>query len=530
MATPRTDLRTLILALALGACVITLANSLYSSYRVMRETLIQNALDANHAYSARVAASVNAFLLSAQSRLQYAAGKLSDRFTDIPALASEARRLQLEDDAFDSVLIVDSSGRILAGAPDSLRLDGMQLSTPSAQAALQERKPRVSPAFRSGSGNLIVFISAPIITRAGEFLGYIGGAIYVEKDGILHSLITKHFYLTDAQVYLVDSQRTLLFHTVSTRIGLKAGENKGIDNAFEGQDGSSRMTTGRGNDVLSGYAFIPAARWAVVSQQPVASVLAPLHVLMSRILKTATPIAVVGFLVIWGLAVLIARPLRRLAESTTDTGLIESADKIAHVRAWYFESNNIKQALLRSINSTQARVTGLELASQTDPLTGLANRRALDEALTDIQQKRMPVALVALDIDHFKRVNDTFGHDVGDLVLQHLARCIRDCSRSHDLPCRVGGEEFLVLLPDTSLSAAMDYAERLRKTVEGSAMPQVGRITISIGVTTWPRADQSLADAIKEADERMYEAKRGGRNRVVASLGEGKLERQELRL
>lgn len=127
MATPRTDLRTLILALALGACVITLANSLYSSYRVMRETLIQNALDANHAYSARVAASVNAFLLSAQSRLQYAAGKLSDRFTDIPALASEARRLQLEDDAFDSVLIVDSSGRILAGAPDSLRLDGMQL-------------------------------------------------------------------------------------------------------------------------------------------------------------------------------------------------------------------------------------------------------------------------------------------------------------------------------------------------------------------------------------------------------------------
>ncbi len=517
MASPRTDLRTLILGLTLGACAITLANSLYSAYRVMRETLIQNSLDANRAYSARVASSVNEFLSSAQSRLQYSASYLSEHLADINVVALEAKRLHLADSAFDSVLVVDAEGRVVSSAPDSLRIDGKLLSSIGSETALRERKPLVSSGYRSDAGNLIVFVSAPIFTLAGDYLGYIGGAIYLHKEGILQALITKHFFQSDSQVYVVDSQRTLLFHTARTLIGSKAGANSAIDTALNGRNGSARMTTGQGNDVFSGYAYIPNGHWAIVSQQPVTSVLAPLHVLMKRILVAAAPIAVIGFILLWVLAAFIARPLRQLADSTTDTGLIESADDIASVRAWYFESRHIKQALLRSIRSTRAKVTGLELASQTDPLTGLANRRGLDEMLADIQERKLPTALVVLDIDHFKHVNDTFGHAVGDLVLRQLALCLRECCRSHDLPCRVGGEEFLVLLPDTSLAAATKFAERLRRTVEGTDMPQAGRVTVSLGVTTWPRTGQSLLDAIKEADERMYEAKRGGRNRVVAS-------------
>jgi diguanylate cyclase (GGDEF)-like protein len=119
-----------------------------------------------------------------------------------------------------------------------------------------------------------------------------------------------------------------------------------------------------------------------------------------------------------------------------------------------------------------------------------------------------------LDIDHFKRVNDTYGHDIGDLVLVKLSEIIRSCSRDGDYSCRLGGEEFLVLLPNVSLSAAAEFAERLRGTVASSTIDVVGSITVSLGVAHWPGSADEISDALKIADEEMYRAKQQGRNRV----------------
>ncbi|MDH1255428.1 GGDEF domain-containing protein, partial [Comamonas thiooxydans] len=152
---------------------------------------------------------------------------------------------------------------------------------------------------------------------------------------------------------------------------------------------------------------------------------------------------------------------------------------------------------------------------KTDPLTKLGNRRSLEAALQKLEASSQIFSVVSIDIDHFKKVNDTFGHDAGDIVLRDLAKQMKSVSRTDDLPCRVGGEEFLIVLPRTSETTAVQVAERLRKQVEAAVFEGVGHITISLGVASWPNSSSDIPTVIKYADEMLYKAKREGRNRVA---------------
>ena len=164
----------------------------------------------------------------------------------------------------------------------------------------------------------------------------------------------------------------------------------------------------------------------------------------------------------------------------------------------------------------------IELAV-TDPLTGLYNRRYLETHLTSLIDhfinRGKSLAVLALDVDFFKPINDTYGHDAGDKVLQELAARIRENTRSIDLCCRTGGEEFVLVLPSTNMAAAHVIAERLRKSIASkvfTAGPVGGiPVTISIGVATLSSAEDTLETLLKRADSALYAAKREGRNRVV---------------
>lgn len=166
----------------------------------------------------------------------------------------------------------------------------------------------------------------------------------------------------------------------------------------------------------------------------------------------------------------------------------------------------------------------LELAV-TDQLTGLHNRRYMTGQLGALVQRASrggdPVAALMIDIDHFKKINDSFGHDIGDEVLREFAVRLASNVRAIDLPCRYGGEEFTVIMPDTKLADAERIAERIRLHVAGSPFRVAGgeellTVTISIGVAaTLGEGDTSEA-LIKRADEAVYEAKASGRNRVIA--------------
>ena len=176
--------------------------------------------------------------------------------------------------------------------------------------------------------------------------------------------------------------------------------------------------------------------------------------------------------------------------------------------------------LVRDITGRKQRERRLVSLASTDSLTGLPNRRsflaALETAIAaPVDPVKRPGVLLMLDIDHFKRVNDTFGHPVGDLVLKHLADVIGKVLRRDDMAGRLGGEEFAILLPGATAESAFGLAERLRRAVctsplDTAAGPILVSISIGLGVFDGATADTLLA----RADEALYEAKEGGRNRV----------------
>ena len=166
----------------------------------------------------------------------------------------------------------------------------------------------------------------------------------------------------------------------------------------------------------------------------------------------------------------------------------------------------------------------LEMAI-TDQLTGLHNRRYmsrhLDTLLGNAKRNERPLAFVIMDIDHFKHVNDTHGHDIGDEVLKEFAGRIAANTRGIDLACRYGGEEFVVAMPDTDIAFATNIAERLRQSIETTPVkisrgPGQLNITVSIGIAKYEGNDDSAEKLLHRADQALYRAKRSGRNRVVA--------------
>jgi len=165
----------------------------------------------------------------------------------------------------------------------------------------------------------------------------------------------------------------------------------------------------------------------------------------------------------------------------------------------------------------------IDTLSRIDPLTGLANRREFDRLLLQeidrSRQSRQPLSLIMADIDHFKQINDRFGHQEGDRALQQIGRLIQLVpKRATDAAFRIGGEEFAVLMGDTDKMGGLALSESLRGVTEGAKLlPSGETVTVSLGVATFPGDGQDAAALIAAADRALYQAKAGGRNRVAAA-------------
>lgn len=172
--------------------------------------------------------------------------------------------------------------------------------------------------------------------------------------------------------------------------------------------------------------------------------------------------------------------------------------------------------------SLSARSQTLEQAALTDGLTGMQNRRYFDDALREylheFRRIDRPVGLMILDLDHFKQVNDTHGHDVGDEVLRAVAACLRGMTRYHDVVARLGGEEFAVVTPNMDVELLARFAERIRKAIANLSIMSGNvrlKVTTSVGLAVWDHKE-SAEDFYRRADRQLYEAKKQGRNRVCA--------------
>jgi diguanylate cyclase (GGDEF)-like protein len=207
---------------------------------------------------------------------------------------------------------------------------------------------------------------------------------------------------------------------------------------------------------------------------------------------------------------------------TARTGLPGGREEISRLGEAF---DQMAQALQdRDAELQRALRESRELAI-TDPLTGLHNRRYLWELLgrelLKSLRNRTPVAAILADIDHFKRFNDTWGHEAGDLVLKRVADVIRENVRGSDIGCRYGGEELAVILPETTLEVAVERAERIRRGIAAVRLDYGGRlldaVTSSFGVAVYPQHAGDAEALLRAADEALYEAKKAGRNRVVVS-------------
>jgi diguanylate cyclase (GGDEF)-like protein len=177
-------------------------------------------------------------------------------------------------------------------------------------------------------------------------------------------------------------------------------------------------------------------------------------------------------------------------------------------------------ARTRTLLEFKAYLDVCEEAAFTDHLTGLANRRRFERQLERevgrVLRFERPFTLLMIDIDSFKNVNDSFGHDAGDEAIRRIAKVLSEGTRGIDLAARIGGEEFAVLLVETNKEGGFDVAERLRTAIKSLEIPKAGRVTASFGVAECPSDAQTSADIVKAADIALYEAKRNGRDQVVA--------------
>lgn len=182
-----------------------------------------------------------------------------------------------------------------------------------------------------------------------------------------------------------------------------------------------------------------------------------------------------------------------------------------------------EQSKLKAMTKTlSARSETFQQAALTDALTGMQNRRYFDDALREylVEFRRIakPVGLLIVDLDHFKLVNDTHGHDIGDEVLRAVAKALKDTSRHHDIVARLGGEEFAVVAPNMNAAMLGNFAERLRRAIATTQVHVGGttlKVTASVGIASWD-GEERAEEFFRRADKQLYHAKRQGRNRVSA--------------
>lgn len=388
--------------------------------------------------------------------------------------------------------------------------------------------------------------ATPIRDDQGKLRGILGSHVdwYWVTD-IVQSVIPVPAQSQGVEVLVFDREGNVLypFSMIGTvRLPEPLG-NKEHHKAIVWSDGKEYL--GSMVDVAAETPY--ALGWRVVVRQPADTALQPSKRLRNQLLVLGFIAAIVFAVLAYRFAVRISRPVEQLAEAVHS---IEKGERDpvypGGSQMWEIErlSQSIQsmtgmllqqeQSLKRLNASLEAQViertaelsaANLELAKQAsrDGLTGIFNRQHFDERLLECfrtcQRNGRGFALLLIDVDHFKRVNDTYGHLAGDEVLRQVARLLMQTVRSNDFVARYGGEEFVILLPETTnVDEAQVVAEKIGQAVAATTFAEAGTLTVSLGLSVADASDASSQEIVERADQALYEAKAQGRNRVRVRL------------
>ncbi|OOH78979.1 GGDEF domain-containing protein [Pseudomonas fluorescens] len=397
---------------------------------------------------------------------------------------------------------------------------------------------KMLPGLPNGEPLRFIDFAAPIRNADGQVIGVLGAhAHWSWVTRIVESAAFSHKNSTpDIEALIIDHDGKILYPEALAGQQLAA-----MDSKLQGWTA--------GNGFLTSMVTVPtpsstALSWSIAVRQPLETALQPARLLLYKLLILGVFAALLFGLVAYYLALYLSRPIEQLARSARQVQnqqpgaqfplqhpVLEIAQLGQSIDAMtqsllgkereLQEANASLEATVaqRTLALTQANAELLSLATH-DSLTGVYNRRRFDEKLTEytllFRRTGRPFSLLLIDADHFKRINDTHGHAVGDEVLQQLAQLIQSSLRTTDFVARYGGEEFAVLLPEIAQPDTPEVvAEKIRAAVAEADFPAVGNVTVSIGVGLADPADNNHSALIKRADQQLYQAKAAGRNQVA---------------
>ncbi len=497
--------------LIITTITLTIIVNLYSSAQALKASLTENFLESNQKYATKLSLSTTDLLNHMQGNIN-ALAKISSQQQLSQADLDHWRTANTN--LFNSIFLVNQDGVIKTISPEIVEynkkvLAGTKLQSKTMLHALAIKKPFISEPYHGTSGQLIVLISSPVFNEVGIYKGLVAGTIYLESENAINHMLNNHELGNSSYVYVVDSAGRILFHPDKNRISEDVTENKVIQNILRGENGASEVTNTKGKNYFAGYASIDSTGWGIISQTPISAVDRPIKELMQKVILQSLPLLLIILLLAWILTRNLAKPLSTLAkyseaaitQKKLPTPLQNNMSSIYEVRQLYHH-------LFNHINLLNSQI-------QLDGLTGLANRRSFDIEIRSLIEHHHSFSIIMIDIDKFKLVNDTFGHLVGDDVLKYLATMMNLHSSENSFCFRYGGEEFGMLIKNSSLEDTVQIAEKLRKTVANTPSPTGKPITISLGISQYYGSDQHPESIIKRADSALYQSKQNGRNRTT---------------
>lgn len=427
---------------------------------------------------------------------------------------------------YEELVVLDSQGRMVAssaGQPRAFRLPDNWKGELSATNAV------VGEAFWDQSlGMGILLVAVPVQRADGRLLGALAARLNLSgaKDGLLTFAPGKY-----GQIYLIGSGGNLIVNSLTTsaelmRLSLKPSV---LERLTKREGAVQTYESVSGVEVLGSLKQVPRAGWAVLAEIPVDTAYHQVRRFRDLTLAIVAGLLLLVTAIAYRLALLIVRPLERLTKGAAEVAegdlAVDLPTATGEVGDLTYVFNHMVGRLRQSrqdldaVNETlREQNEELERLSASDSLTGLSNRRILTQRLSEellrSQRQSHSFTVLMLDVDHFKKYNDAYGHPAGDEVLKKVANILRNCTRAGDCTARYGGEEFAVLLSGKSGDTALQLAERIRTRVAAEEFVG-GKVTISGGIAEFPHHGHTAEAVISSADEALYEAKREGRNRVV---------------
>lgn len=394
------------------------------------------------------------------------------------------------------------------------------------QAAL-ETHPETSkgvPYQEVLSEEWLVSLSQTLVSDDDQLLGVV--AIDASIDAVIQALALQDRDYPTAYSFVLDQQGRTLIHNNPALHG--SFHKAAFENLPSPAIQSGNFTyNDAGTQSIAHFNRVEDLGWIIVTGVHRADVLKPIKV---RIFSSLAIIIAAALVATWLASFLLSRniinPLIQLQKRLEDI-VAGSSQASADQQLPNNELGRIaesiesltKDALYQKNLALEAKNSLLNHLSKTDQLTGIANRRKIQEALEQEVERflrdQLPFSIVLFDIDHFKKINDHHGHDTGDQVLAELARQIKSRIRRRDVFGRWGGEEFILLFPETSHAEASQIAEQLRSQIAQQTFTKNLHVTLSCGVSEF-QGDLSLQEVLIEVDKKMYQAKEQGRNRVQA--------------